>query len=282
MSAYIQNFKNNEDIISNYSAPADALDGAINEAERIIFDEMSAKRRSDELVLKYQVYKLLNEDIPADILEIKAKFDHPFKRNQLSNDDLMKLFMWADDVDKKIKKKFRLQLTNPIVSTARASLNKDYINSISEKINARGSKQSSKQRAQRATSTSVKEKKSTKRLNEELKSRDGKPSNAKVEPKPKKQKAGKGTVKSAVEAIQAEITFPIEEVDVQPIQTADVKQNLPAENGTERINAISADVINKVASIVDPSATPRVDEPTESVNPNNAFSSLLNNLSCES
>lgn len=277
----IMGMKEMSDNVDDLTEESDALDGAINEAERIMFDEMSAKRRSDELVLKYQIYKLINEDIPADILEIKAKFDHPFKRNQLSNDDLMKLFMWADDVDKKIKKKFRLQLTNPIVSVARASLNKDYINAISEKINARGSKKGSKERAQRATTTSTKEKKSTKRLTEELKSRNGEPGPAKTEPKPKKEKAGKRTVKSAVDAIQAEITFPIEEVDVQPVQTADVVQNLPAMDGAERINTISADTINQIASIVNPSATPRVDEPSELVNPDNAFSSLKNNLSCE-
>jgi len=261
---------------------SDVLDAAINEAEKIMFDEMSAKRRSDELILNYQISKILNEDIPNDILEIKAKFDNRFKRNQLSNDELMKLFMWADDADKKIIKKFRLQLTNPVVSTARASLNKDYINAISEKINARESKRGSKQGSKRATTTSVKEKKSVAKLTEELESRKGKRSTPKSEPKPKKQKSGKRTVKSEVEAVQAEIAFPIETTEITEVTSADVIQNLPTLTGAERINSIPANRVNQITSIVDPSAVPTVDESTETVNTDNPFLSLLNNYSCES
>lgn len=261
---------------------SEALDGAINEAQRIMFDETSAKRRSDELILQYQVNKLLNDDIPDDILEIKAKFDHPFKRNQLSNNDLMKLFMWADDLDKKIIKKFRLQLTHPFVSVARASLNKDYINPISEKINARESKRGSKQASKRATTTSIKEKKSTSKLIEELKSPESKRGAAKTGAKPKKQKAGKGTVKSAVEVIQSEIAFPEEEINVEETASVSTTHELPALDGAQRINTISAERLNQIISLVDPSATPRVDQPTESINLENPFSPLLNNLSCES
>jgi len=281
INQFIMKMREMPDNIEDLTDESEVLDGAIAEAEKIMLTEMSAERRSEELVLNYQLKKLLNDQIPDDILEIKAKFDHPFKRNQLSNDDLMKLFMWADDMDKKIIKKFRLQLTNPIISAARASLNKDYINAISEKINARGSKKDSGKRSQRATKTSSKEKKSSKRLIEELKPSESKRSDTKGKPKSAKQKAGKGTVKSAVDAVQTEISFPTDAIETSEVSTAEPIQKLPTIEGAERINSINGDKINQILSMIDPLATPRVDEPTDTSNPDNAFTSLLNNLTCE-
>jgi hypothetical protein len=99
-------------------------------------DSDIAMKKADERFTEYQLNKIKNQEIPQDILEIKIKFDTPTVegRGSLTNDELLKLFVWADDLRDKISKYFRLYTTNPIVYASMLELEKQYINPISEII----------------------------------------------------------------------------------------------------------------------------------------------------
>ena len=104
--------------------------------EEITKDSTVAVKKADERFTEYQINKIKNQEIPQDILEIKIKFDTPTAegRGSLTNDELLKLFVWADDLRDKISKHFRLYTTNPLVHASMIELEKQYINPIAEII----------------------------------------------------------------------------------------------------------------------------------------------------
>jgi hypothetical protein len=161
----------------------EVLTTAIEDVKNEITKESNVSvKKSDEIFTEYQLNKIKNQEIPQDILEIKIKFDTPTAegRGSLTDDQLLKLFVWADDLRDKISKYFRLYTTNPIVYTSMMELEKQYINPISEIID-HGSKRDA----------TVKKKTTTKKRGavqplETVESREGQPGS-------KKDKSGTGS-----------------------------------------------------------------------------------------
>jgi len=249
-------------------AETNALDTAIAETQQLIATGgitssdgasamRAAKQKSDERLALYRLNKVKDEEIPDDILEIKAKFDHPFKRNQLSHDDLIKLFVWADDLVKKIKGDVvaRLMVSHPVVWNAIAELTKDYINPINDKLNGKARK---KQGSSKVTKRSVAQEKSTQRITEELNARTAKPSTGKPGDKSKskrvvKKKEGPQTVKEAVQNVEAEFEKQVPTSSVltaTETESEDQIHELSVDTGVQRINTITPDKINMVMASV--------------------------------
>lgn len=125
--------ENIEDQIDEVEVLSTAIEDVKQEIAK---DSDVAMKKADERFTEYQLNKIKNQEIPQDILEIKIKFDTPTAegRGSLTNDELLKLFVWADDLRDKISKHFRLYTTNPIVYASMLELEKQYINPISEII----------------------------------------------------------------------------------------------------------------------------------------------------
>lgn len=160
----------------------EVLTNAIEEVKNEITRESNVSvKKSDEIFTEYQLNKIKNQEIPQDILEIKIKFDTPTAegRGSLNNDELLKLFVWADDLRDKISKYFRLYTTNPIVYASMLELEKQYINPISEIID-HGSKRDATVKKKTTT-----KKRGTVQPLETVESREG-------EPGSKKDKSGTG------------------------------------------------------------------------------------------
>lgn len=256
--------------IDELVAERNALENGIAEAQHMIASGgvtisdkteglNKAKQKSDERLALYRLNKIKDEEIPDDILQIKTKFDHPFKRNQVSHEDMLKLFMWASELVNKIKGDViaRRMISHPVIWNAISELTKDYINPISNILDGKGRKKSA---SSKVTKRSAAEEKSTQKLVEEFNARTTKPGVGKPTEKPKKQrvrkkKEGTETVKEAVETVenQFDSTQPTTSI-LNPVETETENQlhNLSVDDGVQRIQTITPDKINMVMASVKP------------------------------
>ena len=219
----------------------DAYTTAIEEVKNELSD-LNPREAGYRRMKKYQLNKIKNQDISSDILEIKTKFDNPSTRNELSNDDLLKLFMWADDLVKTIKKEFRTDLTDPFIWSQIQELEKEYVNPISSKIN----NGSYKPRTEGVETKPSAKKIGIQQFTESLTSGESKSDTTETgkdtgKSKSKKSRGKKsGGLKSAVEKVENKINNANQlNLDFSESKTADPFQDLDLELGLDILSAPS-------------------------------------------
>jgi hypothetical protein len=255
------------------SSELETMDSAILEAQKGIFDEKVSRDHSDERLALNQLTRIKDEQIPDDILEIKTKFDNNKTRRELGEDELLKLFMWADDLAKRIRNEFKTRLDSPVVSNALSELNKDYINPINNIINGRGRKNS--RGSKEVTNRTPTQKKSVERIVKELESKQAEPTAPKAEPKT--PEGERGNLKGAVKSVQLEMDFS-GMVDMGEKQSEDTIHELPVDMGTKRIKSITPDAYSKITAAISSTEVDKVPDVPQSTSP---FAELINKVSCE-
>jgi hypothetical protein len=255
------------------SSELEVMDSAILEAQKGIFDEKVSRDHSDERLALNQLTRIKDEQIPDDILEIKTKFDNNKTRRELSDDELLKLFMWADDLEKRIRNEFKTRLDTPVVSNALSELNKDYINPINNIINGRGRKNS--KGSKKVTNRTPTQEKSIERVVKELESKQAEPTAPEAEPKT--PKGERGNLKAAVQSVQLEMDFS-GTVDMGEKQSEDTIHELPVDIGSKRIKSITPDAYSKITAAISSTEVDKVPDVPESTSP---FAELVNKVSCE-
>jgi hypothetical protein len=227
---------------------SEVYDIAIQQANLAIESEADARKRSDEQVAQYQVNKIKSQEITDDILEIKTKFDNPTTREQLTSDERLKLFMWASDLVKKIKKEFRVWTTNEVINSAITELEKEYINPISE-IEDAGIKPGSKTVTERSPSKKERAQKSTKGPI----TREGKRGAAKSKAEPGAKKVSKGGVAKAVTQLEMKFDNQLK-LDLEKLSagttTANPAQDLVTEEDIDKLFEATPTKIQSIESII--------------------------------
>ena len=246
----------------------EVLDQAIQEAYEAIDKESGARKKSDELVAQYRLNQLINRDITPEISDLRTKFDNPETRGSLTKDDLLQLFMWADDLNKRIKKEWRVYVTNPIVNGFLTQLQKEYINPIAALIDTDGKRSATRT----ATKTTPSKKKRVKKSIEDAKSREGKRAAVSVPKEPRKKKDR--TVSKAVNQVQNKADKEIPSQVIVSGSVTDPIQKLPTGPGTRMINNLSSTKVSAISQAIQ--ASPAA--PTVDINP---FSTLNSKTSCE-
>jgi hypothetical protein len=231
----------------------EAYDIAINEAKATIEKEAMTKQRSDELVAQYQVNAMKNQEIPDDILKIKWIFDNPLRRDELTSEERIKLYIWASDLVNQIKKHFRIWTTNKFVNSAITELEKEYINPISELDNA-----AIKPGSKTVTDRSSTKKERTQKPTEGGITPEGRRDTSESEAKSGKKKRGKGGITKAVNQIEMQFDGQIQ-LDFNQISTptgvADPVQTIIAEENIEQIFEITPSRLQAIQSAI-PRTTP--------------------------
>jgi len=254
--------------VTTASVESEVLDQAIEEAYNQINKESDRRKKSDELLAEYRLNQLINKDATPEIIELRSKFDNPQTRSQLSNDDLVKLFIWADDLTKRIKKEWSVYLTNPVVNNFLNQLLKEYINPITEITD--GGKRPA---ATKPTKRGASQKKRAEKLTESVESRKGKRAAAKVQAEPT-GKAGKRTVSKASKQVENKAEKKKKVKIEVSASTPDKKQKLPLGTGSRMIKNLANRKVQSITqAIASAPATPTVD-----INP---FSTLNSKTSCE-
>jgi hypothetical protein len=231
----------------------EAYDIAINEAKATIEKEAMTKQRSDELVAQYQVNAMKNQEIPDDILKIKWIFDNPLRRDELTSEERIKLYIWASDLVNQIKKHFRIWTTNKFVNSAITELEKEYINPISELDNA-----AIKPGSKTVTDRSSTKKERTQKPTEGGITPEGRRDTSESEAKSRKKKRGKGGITKAVNQIEMQFDGQMQ-LDFDQISTptgvADPVQTIIAEENIEQIFEITPSRLQAIQSAI-PRTTP--------------------------
>jgi hypothetical protein len=231
---------------------SEVYDVAIQQANLAIESEADARKRLDEQVAQYQVNKIKSQEITDDILEIKTKFDNPTTREQLTSDERLKLFMWASDLVKKIKKEFRVWTTNEVINSAITELEKEYINPISE-IEDAGIKPGSKTVTERSPSKKERAQKSTKGPI----TREGKRGAAKSKAEPRAKKVSKGGVAKAVGQLEMKFDNQLK-LDLEKLSagttTANPAQDLVTEEDIDKLFEVTPTKIQSIEAVI-PQAT---------------------------
>jgi len=255
------------------STELETMDSAILEAQQGILDEKASRDHSDDILAISHLTRIKDEQIPDEILQIKTKFDNHKTRKELTEDELLKLFIWADELVKTINNTFKTRLDNPVISNALSELNKDYINVINNIVNGRARKNNKGSR--KVTDRTPTEKKSTERIVKELESKQAKPDTSEAKPKGPKRK--RGNLKGAVKDVQLEIDFS-PTADIGPKESEDGVHELPVDVGAKRINAITADAYSKITAAI---ASTEVDKVPDVPESNSPFADLINKLTCD-
>lgn len=255
----------------------EATQAAIDAADNALQSESMARKKSDELLSELRVRKMENDSLTGELVEIKAKFDNPTTKKSLTQDELIRLFSWADDLAKQIKKTFKIWTTNPVVQNALTRLNKSYINPINDKINGKR-KPSSKKVTARVT-----EKTERARLTAGLaESPKGEPGAAATEQQPERKGRKKNKGLAAV-VTQLEMSFD-QTPDVTSTEHAEVvaekDQDLPLQEGIANLSNIAADSLASLQSLINLSKSENVPT-TETEKKSNPFDSLKNNQNCK-
>lgn len=235
---------------------SEALDQIISETEQAIETESSRRKKSDEIFAQYRLNTIKNQLTSPEILELKAKFANPLERKNLTEEDLIKLFSWADDLIKKINKDLRLFLTNEIISSEKTALIKEFINPIKERIDKQdgrtkpGSKTTSKRRTSKRGQAqelieSVKSSKSKRAVGK---------SEGKAEPKAATKK--KGVTKSVKEIEQKADKKIAKKTKVSTTEVITEKtQSLPIKQGEKSVKTVTAkkvsDFINNISGLTE-------------------------------
>jgi len=235
---------------------SEALDEIISETEQAIETESSRRKKSDEIFAQYRLNIIKNQLTSPEILELKAKFANPLERKNLTEEDLIKLFSWADDLIKKINKDLRLFLTNEIISSEKTALIKEFINPIKERIDKQDgrTKPGSKTTSKRRTSKRGQAQELIESVKSSKSKRAASKSEGKAEPKAATKK--KGVAKSVKEIEQKADKKIAKKTKVSTTQVITEKtQSLPIKQGEKSVKTVNAkkvsDFINNINGLTE-------------------------------
>lgn len=257
------------DNIEDAADQIEVLDNAIAISIEQIENEESRQMRSSEILSQYQLNTLVEASRTPEIAFLAYQWLNSDTRADMSNDDLLKLFVWASDLRNKIKSKFTVYMGNKVVEGYMNELIQEYINPISEIIDADGTKA---EKPKRATRRSSKKEASVEKLIKDAKSRKDKRDTGGVPKGTERQKGQKRNVKNAVEGIQKKAEKKREKKSKRKVEkpSADRSQFAPLGYGRRRINKIAAKKISIIESIISGSSATSAIEPSS----DNPFDSL--------
>jgi len=249
------------DNVMDAATEIESLDMAIAQATQEVMSMEERKLRSDELMAQYQVNKIIRDSKTPDINFLIHQWNNSETRADMTQEDLMKLFMWASDLRNKIKSKFTIYMGNRVLEGTMAELIQEYVNPISEIIDADATERT---KPKRATKRGAKEKERIEQLDQALAPRKGKrgAKEAGVEPEGKKPKPR--SVKTAVESVDKKAEKKASKrgkSETKSSAVADTQQKASLGPGTRMANNITAKKLDTIQQSIAASKTSEIFEP---------------------
>jgi hypothetical protein len=261
VNAFLMMTRSVPETVADAADEMEVLDNLIDEASREVLTMEQRRMRGDEVNAQYQLNKMMRDSKTPDIVFLIHQWNNSETRADMSNDDLMKLFMWASDLRNKIKGKFTIYMGNRVLEGTMAELVQEYINPISEIIDTDGTERT---KPKRATKRSSKEENGAEQLDKAIKSRKGKPAPTENGAKPEGKKSKARSVKTAVESVEAKAEKTAskrgkKKLSAPPIETV---QRVNLGPGTRRANRMTPRKLGMIQESIAVSRTTEIFEPT--------------------
>lgn len=253
----------------------ESLDIAIAQATEEVVSMEERKLRSDELMAQYQVNKIIRDSKTPEINSLIHQWNNSETRPNMSQEDLMKLFMWASDLRNKIKSKFTIYMGNKVLEGTMTELIQEYVNPISEIIDQDATERT---KPKRATKRGAKKEERIEQLNQAVAPRKGKRGAEEPGVKPEGKKPKSRSVKTAVESVDKKAEKKASKRGKSNVQSSSVADPIQRANlgpGTRMANKITAKKLDTIQQSIAASKVTPLIEP-EGTNPFDSLKEACN------
>lgn len=263
------------DNVMDAATELESLDMAITQATEEVMSMEERKLRSDELMAQYQVNKIIRDSKTPEINSLIHQWNNSETRPNMSQEDLMKLFMWASDLRNKIKSKFTIFLGNRVLEGTMAELIQEYVNPISEIIDQDATERT---KPKRATKRGLKKEERIEQLNQAIAPRKGKRGAEEAGVKPEGKKPKSRSIKTAVESVDKKAEKKASKRGKSKAQSSSAADPIQRANlgpGTRMANKITAKKLDTIQQSIAASKVTPLIEP-EGTNPFDSLKEACN------